>query len=320
MPPLAPRSPTFWLFQQPYLLLSLTSLFWAINIVAGRYVAGHIPPVALSTVRWGGSFLIVLPFAWPHLRRDWTTIAGRLPLMVVLSVTGITTYNTLAYMGLKYTEALNGLLIQSTGPLFVALWSFVLLGMRLTAAQTLGIALSMIGALIILLHGDFGALLSIDFNIGDVLFAVALAVFGIYSALISRRPRIHALSFLAFITGCGTLFLFPFLGLEIASGRTLIFDMETLAMLLYVVIFPSTLAYLFYNRGVELVGPNRSAPFSHLVPVFGSVLAILFLGERPQLFHALGYALVLAGVFIAARKSSAAASGTAAQDSAPPKP
>src|SRR4029077_4463496 len=112
------RDPLGWLNKQPYLLLSLTSLFWAANIVLGRYVAGHVPPMTLSCVRWIGAFLLVLPFAWPHLKRDWPVLRTRLPLLVMLSATGFAINNGLSYWALQYTQALNALLLQSAGPLF----------------------------------------------------------------------------------------------------------------------------------------------------------------------------------------------------------
>jgi len=127
-------------------------------------------------------------------------------------------------------------------------------------------------------------------------------IFGIYSALMPYRPRMHPLAFLSFATGCGALLNVPFVIWEVMSGHTTVFDAETGLTLFYVIIFASVLAYLCYNLCVELIGANSSAPFYHLIPVFGSVVAIAFLGERPQLFHIVGYALVLAGVFIAARK------------------
>ena len=299
-----PRSlPLFgWLANQPYLLLSLTSLFWAGNVVLGRYVAGHVPPITLATLRWGGAFLLILPFAWPHLRREQQTIRAHLPMLVLLSVTGIGAYNTIAYIGLQYTSALNALLIQSSGPLFVAFWSLVLFRTRLTWAQALGIAISLLGVLTIIARGDPEALSAIDFNKGDLIFAGALMIFCIYSALMPYRPNLHALAFLGFTTGVGALVNVPFAIWEGLSGYTMSLDRETLLTLAYVVVFPSTLAYLCYNRGVELIGANRSAPFYHLIPVFGSVLAIGFLGEEPMLFHLAGYGLVLLGVFIAARK------------------
>ena len=304
-PPAA--DPVGWLNHQPYLLLSLTSLFWAGNIVLARYVAGHVPPMTLSCVRWIGAFLMLLPFAKPHLKRDWPALRARLPLMVALSATGFAVNNALSYWALQYTEALNALLIQSSGPLFVALWSLMLFGVRLTWAQLGGIAISLLGVLTIILRGDFGALAGIRFNKGDLMFAAGLFVFGLYSALMTRRPKTHQLSLISFTTGCGALLLLPFSIWEYSSGSRLQFDALTIATLVYVVIFPSTLAYLFFNRGIALIGPNRAAPFLHLVPVFGSAMAILLLGEQLQLFHLTGYALVLAGVVIASRQTSAAA-------------
>ncbi len=300
------HAPLRWLNNQPYLLLSLTSLFWAGNIVLGRYVAGHVPPMTLSCVRWIGAFLILWPFAREHLRRDWPALRARLPLMVLLSATGFAINNALSYWALQYTQALNALLIQSSGPLFVALWSLVF-GVRLTWAQLAGIAISLTGVLTIILRGDFAALAGIHFNKGDVMFAGALLAFGLYSALMPRRPVTDQLSLISFTTGCGAALLLPFSVWEISTGFTLQYDLLTIVTLVYVVIFPSTLAYLFFNRGIALIGPNRAAPFFHLVPVFGSVMAILLLGEEPRLFHLAGYALVLAGVVIASRQGSVSA-------------
>jgi len=300
------RDPVRWLNNQPYLLLSLTSLFWASNIVLARFVAAHVPPMTLSCVRWIGAFLMLLPFAWPHLQRDWPALRARLPLMVVLSATGFAFNNALSYWALHYTQALNALLIQSSGPLFVALWSLALFGLRLTWAQLAGIAISLAGVLTIILRGDLTALVSIQFNKGDVMFAGAVLSFGLYSALMPRRPVTHQLSLISFTIGCGAVLLLPFSIWEYSIGSTLKFDLLTVATLVYVVIFPSTLAYLFFNRGIALIGPNRAAPFLHLVPVFGSAMAILLLGEQPRLFHLIGYVLVLAGVVIASRPASAA--------------
>lgn len=306
--PLPPApGPVRWLNNQPYLLLSLTSLFWAGNIVLARYVAGHVPPMTLSCVRWIGAFLMLLPFAWPHLARDWPALRARLPLMVALSATGFAFNNAVSYWALQYTEALNALLIQSSGPLFVALWSLALFGMRLTWAQLAGIAISLVGVLTILLRGDLATLVNIHFNRGDIMFGGAVLSFGLYSALMTRRPRAHQLSLISFTIGCGALLLLPLSIWEFSSGVRLKPDALTAATLIYVMIFPSTLAYLFFNRGIALIGPNRAAPFLHLVPVFGSAMAILLLGEQPRLFHLVGYVLVLAGVVIASRQASAAA-------------
>ncbi|MGY8667312.1 DMT family transporter [Bradyrhizobium sp. UFLA05-109] len=298
-------NPAGWLNNQPYLLLSLSSLFWAGNIVLARHVGAHVPPLTLTTIRWFGVFLILLPFSWPHLRRDWKALRAHLPLMLFLSLVGFAFNNAISFWALQYTEALNALLIQSAGPLFVALWSLVLFGVRLTAAQFAGIAISLLGVLIIILRGNLAALAGISFNRGDVMFASSLVAFGLYSAFIPRRPKIHQLSFLSFTTCGGAMMLLPAAMWEFSAGNVLKPDATTLATLAYILIFPSTLAYLFFNRGVALIGPNRAAPFFHLVPVFGSAMAILLLGERLQPFHLVGYALVLAGVVIASRQGSA---------------
>ncbi|HMI14670.1 MAG TPA: DMT family transporter [Bradyrhizobium sp.] len=291
-----------WLANQPYLLLSITALCWAGNAIVGRLAAGHIPPVTLSFLRWSFAFLIILPFAWKHLKRDWGAIRAGLGTMIFLSVIGISAFNTLQYWALEHTQALNTLLLQSAGPLFVAVWSLILLGVRLTLAQAGGIALSLIGVLVILLHGDLTALTSIEFNKGDIIFTVALAIFGLYSVFSLKRPQIHGLSFVGFTFGCGAVCLVPLWIWELFTRPVMQLDAANLLSLFYVAVFPSTLAYLCFNRGVQLIGANRAAPFFHVVPVFGSAMAIVFLGERPQLFHVIGFALVLTGVFVASRK------------------
>jgi len=293
-----------WLYQQPYLLLSITFLAWAINIVLGRYVADHIPPIALTMVRWGMAFMIVLPFAWPHLKLDWPAIRANLTLMTVLAIAGTSGYNVLAYWALHDTQAINALLIQSTSPLVVALWAFAMFGDRLSLTQALGILTSFAGVAVILCRGDFEVLRAIAFNRGDVWFCVAMIIFAFYSALVKKRPAIHPMSFLAFTMGWGTLWLTPLYVWEIWSGARMVLDATTVLTLIYVAIFPSIVAYFCFNRGIELVGPNRAAALYPLIVVFGSLFAIGFLGERPQVFYAVGYALVFAGVIIATRRHS----------------
>jgi len=291
-----------WLLDQPYLLLSLTSLFWAGNTVLGRFIAGHVPPVTLACVRWTGAFLVLLPFSARHLARDWPMIRKHAGKLAVLAFTGVSAYNTLAYYGLQYTTAINGLLLQSIGPLFVALWTFALFGDRLTARQAAGISISLTGVLVIVCRGSLAVLLGIGFNRGDVFFLIALLIYAYYTAALRQRPQMHPLSFLAVSMGIGALLLVPGVFWETASGKTLVLDAASYLSFAYVAVFPSLLGYLCLNRGIELVGANRAAPFMHLTPVFGSVMAVLWLGERFEVFHAVGYALVFTGITVATRK------------------
>lgn len=305
-PPRRTTSLLTWLADQPYLLLSLTSLFWAGNAIVGRAASGHVPPVTLALFRWGGAFLIILPFAWRHLAADWPAIRSRLGVMIMISVSGIGAFNTLQYFALERTQALHVLLLQTAGPLFVAVWSLFILHVRLTLAQALGIAVSLTGVLVILLHGDFGKLAGIELNSGDLLFILALAFFGYYSVMVLKRPAMHGLSFLAFTFGCGAACQIPLLIWELWSRPAMQLDLPNVLMLLYVMIFPSTLAYICFNRGVELIGANRAAPVFHMIPAFGSLMAIVLLGEQMHTFHLVGYALVMAGIILAARKPAAA--------------
>lgn len=295
-----------WLFDQPYLLLSLTSLFWAGNTVLGRFVVGHVPPMTLAFIRWGGAFVLILPFAAGQLARDWPIIRKHAGMMVLLSLTGFSVYNTLAYYGLQYTSAINGLLLQSIGPLFVALWSFALFGDRLSLRQAGGVCVSLTGVMVIICHGSLAVLLAIAFNRGDMWFVIALLVYGFYVAMLRKRPAMHPISFLAAGMGLGSVLMLPAVVIEIANGHTVVFDTESLLSFAYVCIFPSLLGYMFLNRGVELIGGNRAAPFMHLAPVFGSVMAVVFLGESFELYHAIGYGLVFTGITVATRQQSQA--------------
>lgn len=289
------------LYDSPYLLLTLTALFWAGNVVLGRFAAGHIPPVAITFIRWFGAFVLLTPLALPLLRHDWPVIRRHLPVLFALTLTGVAINNTLAYWGLQHTEAINALLLSSGHPLFVAGWSFILYRQRLSAWQSVGIALSFLGVLTILTRGDLRVILDVRFNIGDLVFFMSQAVYSFYATMVKSRPNIHPVSFLAFITGLGTIMLSPVFAADIAMGAVIVPDLKTVIVLAYIIVFPSLIAYLFNNRGIELIGPNRAAPFYQLIPIFGSAMAILFLGERPALFHAVGYALVLSGILMGTR-------------------
>lgn len=292
---------------QPYLLLTLTALFWSGNAIAGRFAAGRVPPITLSFLRWSIAFAIVLPLAWPHLRRDAPAIRAHLPLMLLLSATGIGAFNTLQYIALEYTTALNVLLLQSIGPLFVAVWSLMLLRVRLTFKQTVGILLSLGGVVTILTQGNFSDLAGITLNRGDMLFLFALVIFALYSVLTLKGPAIHPLSFVTVTFGGGAIFVLPFFLWEATARPAMQLAWPSFVSIAYVSIFPSVLAYLCFNRGVALIGANRASLFLHLVPVFGSLLAITFLGERPTVFHLIGYALVLSGLAIASRRQQSGA-------------
>ena len=290
------------LFDQPYLLLTLTSLFWAGNAVVGRAVSGKIPPVALAEIRWIGAFILLLPFAWQSLKSELPLVRRHLGLLLVLSLTGISIFNALLYWSLQYTTAINATLMQSSGPLLIGLWGLLLFRDPLTRAQLAGIAVSLVGVLTIISGGDISNLTGLALNIGDVAVLVAIAIYGFYSTLLRKRPPMTQISFAALTMGLGALLLLPLTLAEYLSGAYFApIDAGSLAALAYVVIFPSVVAHVCFNRGVQLIGANRAGPFLHFIPLFGAILAVIFLGERPGIYHGVGAALILFGVVVASR-------------------
>ncbi|OYX88651.1 MAG: EamA family transporter [Azorhizobium sp. 35-67-5] len=296
------------LYDAPYLLLSLTAFLWATNIVLGRHVAGHVPPVALACLRWSIAALLILPFTFRQVRADLPIILRNLPLLLVLAASGVSSYNAMSYYGLQFTQALNGLLVQSISPLLIAVWSLVLFRDRLSLGQTAGIIVSLLGVMVIICRGDLDVLLHLTPNVGDVWIVAALVIYAFYAAFLRMRPPLGSASFLTVLMILGALLLVPFTVWEAQHGEiSLTLDPLSIGVILYVSVFPALIAYLCFNRGVELIGANRAAPFFHLMPVFGSVLAILLLGETFAWYHGLGYAMVLAGIVTATRSGAKAA-------------
>ena len=296
------RRLTTRLYDNAYLLLSFMALCWAGNQVLGRAVAGHIPPIAYSFLRWSLATVIVLPFALPHVRRDWPVIRTRWRYLAFVGAIGGGLFNTLQYIALNHTTALNSLVLNSTGPIFIAMASFLIFRERLTLRQAGGMAVSMAGVLGIITKGDLNVLHELTFNNGDLLLLTGMATNGIYTALLRDRPAIHWLSFLFMLFLVSALVVLPFLMWEIASGARMEVTSFTLAAVAYIAIFPSVVAYICLTRGVELIGANRSGIFLHMIPLFGALLAIGLLGEPLRIFHIIGFALILCGVALASRK------------------
>ena len=289
-------------FDRPGLLLTLVALFWAGNFVLGRAIVGHIPPITLACVRWTLATLIFLPFAWAHLRRDAAVIRKSGPMLLFLGITGAGSYNTLSYLGLVSTEAVNALVLGAAGPMFITLTAWGLFGDRIEPRQLLGLGAAFLGVLLIIAKGDLFSLAGFRFNSGDILIIAGMITWSIYTAFLRKRPHISWQSFNISTYAVAGAANFPLALAEQQIGPSLTINAATLAAIAYVAIFPSLLAYIFYNRGVELLGPARTGLYMFLVPVFGSLLAVLFLGERLHLYHALGFAFIIGGVLIGSRR------------------
>ena len=285
----------------------MCNLFWAGNIVIGRAVAGQVPPIALAYWRWTGAFMLAFGFAWPHLRRDWPVLLHHWRMMLLLALTGFATYNTMSYIGLQYTTALNALLLQSVMPVLILIWAFALYGERPSAWQTLGVVVSLIGVASIASGGSLDTFLQLSFNRGDTWILVALALNAVYAPLLRHRPAVHPLSFIVVAMGLASLMMLPFYLYEAAGGAVIRGGWPSYAAMAYAAVLPSFVAYACFTRGVELIGAARAGQSAHLMPVIGSVLAVLFLGERFHVYHVAGALLIGAGILLASRKRAAPA-------------
>jgi drug/metabolite transporter (DMT)-like permease len=298
--PLA-RAPAARLYGNAYLLLALAGLCWSGNHILGRAIAGQVPPFAVACGRYFLAALILYPFARAHLRTDWPVIRARLPLMIFLSAVGGGLFAASQYLGLQLTTAMNVSVMNSLGPALIAAVAAVMFGDRLTGRQMLGIAVSLIGVLAIITRLDASILTTLGFNWGDLLILFNMLLWAVYSATLRLRPNMHWTSFVfvfALISGITTL---PLWAWEHAHGFTLQPTWLTAFTFVYVTIFSTIAAVVFWNRGVELIGANRAGIFLHLIPIYSALLTGAVLGEPLMSYHVVGFALILAGVWLAAR-------------------
>lgn len=292
-------------YANAFLLLSLVSLFWAGNQIVGRAAAGEVPPILLGCLRWVLATLFILPFAWRSLQADWPVVRANLAFLAFLGIVGGGAINTLSYIGLNYTTAMNALILNSSAPIFIVLFCYLIFGDRITLVQAFGIAVSIAGVLSVVLGGDFSALAGIALNRGDLLIMLGMASWGVYTAFLRKRPPIAPLSFAATTFAAAALANMPLVAIEAAVSYPPRPSLFALLAIGYAGVFPSVIAYMFYNRSVELIGGSRAGVYTHLVPVFGAILAFVFLGETPGFHHAVGFALIVAGIWLASRRARA---------------
>lgn len=285
----------------PYLLLTLTAVFWSGNMVVGRGIHEAVPPFALAFWRWTIALMCVLPLALPHLRTQWPLVKKHWKVLVVLGLLGVGGFNTLVYVGLHSTTATNASILNSFIPIATIALAFVLLGRRLARMEAVGVVVSLLGVGLIVARGDLDTLLALSLNRGDLWLLAAVLVWGLYTVGLHWRPPIHPMLLFAVCAVVGLALLAPLYAWELASGQFIQMSAPALGAIVYVGIFPGFLGHVFYNAGVAAVGPNQGSLFIHLMPVFGTLLAAAFLGERPYWFHFVGMGLILAGIFLTTR-------------------
>lgn len=266
-----------------------------------------MPPLALSFWRWVFALALVTPLAWPHLKRDASLLLRRWRMVVALALMGVASFGVLLYYGLETTTALNSVVVQAGIPPLVMLFGWLALRDRVSRWQVAGMVLSLVGVLAVVTHGRPWDLLHLGLNAGDGLILIGVVLYAVYSLILRRRPDVHPLSLLWATFLVSIVALAPPYAVELASGRHTVLSLEALLGIAYVAAFPSFLSYLFFNRGVELVGAARASQYLHLQPIFGAVLAVLMLGEAFHAYHAAGMVLILAGIGVSSVRQARAA-------------
>jgi drug/metabolite transporter (DMT)-like permease len=286
-----------------FLLLALANLFWAGNWVLGRALRDVFDPVTLNFYRWAIAVVVLAPFALPGLAAKRDIIRKHAGILALLAFISVSVFQSLVYLGLQSTTAVNAVLINCSGPLFILLFAWLLDGERATPRQLAGFVISVAGILVILSRGDFGALRQLEFHAGDAWIVLAIAIWGIYSVLLKRRPaELGGVHFLFVISAAGTLFLAPAFAFQALRAPLHSPTMVEAIAVLYVALAASVGAFLFWNRGVAIVGANAAGFSLYLLPTFGTLLAIAFLGETFGAFHAVGIVTIVAGIVLATRK------------------
>lgn len=283
-----------------YAMLTVVMLLWAGNSIVARAVREDIPPFTLAFVRWTGAVLIVLPFTWRHVVEDRHRLIAAWQPLLILGLTGIGAFNAFLYSGLRFTTATNGLLVQAAIPALVLLFNWMIFRTRAGMGQVGGVLLSTAGVLLIVAHGAPLSILTVGFNSGDLLILCAVLCWAAYTSLLRLRPDCSPWSFLIATFMIGIVTMAPLAATEAPQIAAMRLTASVIGAFAYVAVLPSLVAYMLYNAAVRNMGAGRAGQTISLMPLFGSLLAVLLLGEVLHAYHLWGMALILAGVVVAA--------------------
>ena len=287
-----------------YLLLILTTIFWSGNFIVGKAASTYqIPPFTLNFYRWLFAGLILLPFTFKEILNKKYHIINNLGLYVVLGITSITIFNSTVYYSLYHTQVINSILLISTIPVWIIFFSFLLKIEKTNIYQIFGVIFSLIGVIVIITKFDIKIFFNLQFNKGDISMVIAMLSWAIYSSLLKKKKyELSQLSLLQIIIFTGLIFLTPIYILELNYGYKIILGTPFILTLIYVVIFPGLLAFIFWIKGISIIGANRAGVFLHLMPIFGSTLAIIIFNEKFMYYHIFGTIFIILGLFLSNKK------------------
>lgn len=287
-----------------YWMLSTTAFFLACNHVIGRSIEGVIPPVGLSFWRWGVGAIILLPFVAMRLKGSWPYYRQKPSVLIALS-TMMVGSTTLVLVALNYTTALNASLINALQPTMTAFLTMIFLKEQLNRVQWLGIFLGFVGVLVMVTKANWQILVKLQFNAGDLLVLVAVCGFSGYSLLLrSLPPQLNGSEKLFSIAITGVVLLSPFYLWESASVAPVTLTSHTLTVVIVLALLVTVVGNAMWNRGIMIIGPSKAAMFINLIPLFGAILAVTWLGEVIELYHLAGAIMVCTGIVCVIRKNN----------------
>lgn len=287
----------------PYVLLVLTSLMWAGNMVMSRGLRAELPPVGLAFWRWVIALACVLPLALPQLKAQWPILRVAWKPVVFLGVLGVGCYNTFSYIAVQYTTATSATLLNSFVPVVTSVLAFVFLGKRLTRPEAIGGLVSLVGVVLLISRGSLDALFGLGLNAGDLWMLLAVVVWSIYTVGLQWRPQgVHPMLLLAAFIVVGLFAMAPMYAWELSTGATIELNAASLTGIAYAGVFAAFLGFVCFNAGVVAVGPAVASLFIHLQPIFAAILSAFLLAEQPQWYHYAGMVLVFGGIVLTTRR------------------
>ena len=287
-----------------YLLLILTTIFWSGNFIVGKAASMFsIPPFSLNFYRWFFAGLILMPFTIKEIINKKDYIFKNIGFFIILGITSITIFNSIVYYSLYYTQVISGVLMISTIPVWIIFISSILKIEKTNIFQIIGVALSLTGVIFIITKADLELIKNLDFNKGDLTMVIAMFSWALYSALLKKKKyEISQITLLEVVIISGLIFLIPIYLIEMSMGYTINLEKPFYLTLGYVVFFPGLASFFFWIKGISIIGANRAGVFLHLMPVFGSIMAIVFFKEKFMFYHFLGAIFIISGITLSNKK------------------
>ena len=289
-----------------YLILILTTIFWSGNFIVGKAASTYeIPPFSLNFYRWFFAGLILLPFTFKELIEKKNYIFDNIVFFTILGVTSITIFNSIVYYSLYYTQVISGILMISTIPVWIIFISSILNIEKTNIFQIIGVIFSLTGVVFIVTKADLEIIKNLDFNKGDLSMVVAMFSWAVYSALLkSKKYEISQFALLEVVIITGLIFLTPIYFIEMYLGNVIVLGIPFVLTLTYVVFFPGLASFIFWIKGISIIGANRAGVFLHLMPIFGAIMAMIIFNEKFMYYHILGAIFIVAGITLSNKKNA----------------